>query len=67
MTREDMLSKIIQKFGFENEYTIQFAAMIERAGRIEVEALFAELLTMSIAIDEEDQLAIKVKLCAKNQ
>lgn len=67
MTREDMLSKIIQKFGFENEYTIQFAVMIEKAGRAEVEALFAELLAMSIAIDEEDQLAIKVKLCAKSQ
>ena len=41
MTREEMLSLMIQKFGFENEYTIQFAEAMEWLGLVELEALFA--------------------------
>lgn len=55
MTREEMLSLMIQRFGFENEYTIQFAEAIEWLGLAESEALLMELLAMPIEVFDDDE------------
>ena len=46
MTREEMLDLVVQKFGFEHEYTIQFAESIEWMGREELETLLYEVLAL---------------------
>ena len=53
MTREEMLSLVIQKFGFEHEYTIQFAEAMEWLGLVELEALMNEIL--DLPIEDEDE------------
>lgn len=55
MTKEEMLSLVIQKFGFENEYTIQFAEAMEWLGLVELEALLMELLALEVIAFDEDE------------
>ena len=55
MTREEMLTLIIKKFGFEHEYTIQFAEAMEWLGRKELEALMNEVLALPLDIEDEDE------------
>ena len=53
MTREEMLTLIIQKFGFEHEYTIQFAEAMEWMGLAELEALTYEVLALPLSSDKD--------------
>jgi len=44
MTREEMLTKIIQKYGFEHKYTIEFAKAKEWMGTYALSAFWYELM-----------------------
>ena len=55
MTREEMLTLVIQKYGFEHEYTIQFAEAMEWLGLTELEALMDEVLALPIDLDDEEE------------
>ena len=55
MTRNEMLTLVIQKFGFEHEYTIQFAEAMEWLGLVELEALVNEVLNLPLNIGDEDE------------
>lgn len=50
MTKDEMLTLIIEKFGFEHKYTIQFAAAMDLLDTIELEALLLE--TLNLPLDE---------------
>ena len=50
MTREEMFSEIIHKFGFENPYTIMFAEYLEDQNK-KLEGVFEFLMNKNI---EED-------------
>lgn len=54
MTRDEMLTLVIQKFGFEHEYTIQFAEAMEWMGLVELEALMNEVLALPIENEDEE-------------
>ena len=47
MTKEEMLTKIIHKFGFENPYTIMFAEYLEQNNE-KAEDIFKFLMKKSI-------------------
>ena len=51
MTREEMFSEIIHKFGFESPYTIMFAEYLEDQDK-KLEGVFEFLMNKNI---EEDQ------------
>lgn len=53
MTREEMLTKIIQKYGLEHECTIEFAKAKEWMGTYALSAFWHEL--MYKAFDDEDE------------
>lgn len=53
MTKDEMLTLIIQKYGFEHEYTIQFAEAMEWMGQTELEALLNEVLALPLETAEE--------------
>lgn len=55
MTKEEMLTLVIKKFGFEHEYTIQFAEAMEWLGREELEAFMDEVLALPLDIEAEDE------------
>lgn len=55
MTRKKMLDEIIKKFGFENEYSVQFAEAAEWLGLLELGELFNEIMKIEIGLDEEDE------------
>lgn len=54
MTKEEMLTLVIRKFGFEHQYTIDFAESIEWLGQEESETLLEAVLTLPLEEDEED-------------
>jgi len=47
MTKDEMLTKIIYKFGFENPYTIMFAEYLEQNNK-KAEDIFEFLMKKSI-------------------
>ncbi len=53
MTKEEMLILVIQKYGFEHEYTIQFSEAMEWMGQTELEALLNEVLDLPLDIEIE--------------
>ena len=53
MTKNEMLTLVIQKWGFEHEYTIQFAEAMEWLGQTELEALMNEVLALPLDIEVE--------------
>lgn len=53
MTREEMLTKIIQKYGFEHERTIEFAEAKEWMGTYALSVLWHELM-YGISDDEDE-------------
>ena len=55
MTKDEMFTLIIQKYGFESEYTIQFAEAMEWLGREELETLLYEVLALPFEGDEEEE------------
>ena len=55
MTKEEMLTLVIKKFGFEHEYTVQFAEAMEWLGKEELEALMNEVLALPLDIEDEDE------------
>ena len=55
MTKEEMLTLVIKKFGFEHEYTVQFAEAMEWLGREELEALMDEVLALPLDTEDEDE------------
>ena len=55
MTKNEMLTLVIKKFGFEHEYTIQFAEAMEWLGRKELEALMDEVLALPLDDKDEDE------------
>lgn len=54
MTKDEMLTLVTQKFGFEHENTIQFAEAIEWLGQTESEALMNEVLALPLETEEEE-------------
>lgn len=54
MTKEEMLTLVIQKFGFEAQETIQFAEAMERLGLNELETLLKKTLAINVMDEEED-------------
>lgn len=54
MTKDEMFTLIIQKYGFESEYTIQFAEAMEWMGREELETLLYEVLALPFEAEEWD-------------
>lgn len=54
MTKDEMLTLIIQKYGFENEHTIQFAEAMEWMGQTELEALMNEVLALPLDTEDEE-------------
>ena len=44
MTKDEMLTLVIQKYGFEHERTIQFAEAMERMDQTKLETLLNETL-----------------------
>ena len=54
MTKNEMLTLVIEKYGFEHEYTIQFAEAMEWMGREELEALLYEVLALPLKAEEEE-------------
>ena len=55
MTRDEMLDLVIEKYGFEHEYTIQFAEAMEWLGREELEVLLYETLALPFEANEEEE------------
>lgn len=53
MTRDEMLSMVIQRWGFEHENTIEFAQAMERMNDAELEAFMNEVLVRPF---EEEEL-----------
>lgn len=57
MTREEMFTLVIQKFGFEARETIKFAQAMDQLDLLELETLLKEILAIDIITDnEEDEL-----------
>lgn len=54
MTREEMLTKIIHKYGFEHKCTIEFAKAKEWMGTYALSVFWHELMYKSFE-DEEDE------------
>lgn len=54
MAREEMFTLVVQKFGFEHEYTIQFAEAMEWLGQSELETLLYEVLALPCEAEEWD-------------
>jgi len=54
MTKEEMLTLVIRRFGFEHQYTIDFAESIEWLGLEESRTLLEAVLTLPLEEDEED-------------
>jgi len=54
MTREEMFTLIIQRFGFEHEITIEFAKMMETLSDSQLSLALATFMTTPIT-DEEDE------------
>lgn len=54
MTKDEMLTLVIQKYGFEHEYTIQFAEAMEWMGQTELEALLNEVLALPLETEDEE-------------
>lgn len=56
MTKDDMLTLVIRRFGFEHPYTVDFAGAMDWLGDAELEALFDELMRMPLDdADEEEE------------
>ena len=53
MTKNEMLTLVIEKFGFEHEYTINFAESLEWLGQAEAETLLYEVLALPIEKEGE--------------
>jgi hypothetical protein len=53
MTKDEMLTLVVQRWGFEHEYTIQFAEAMEWMGQTELEALLNEVLDLPLDIEVE--------------
>lgn len=54
MTKEEMLTLVIRRWGFEHPYTIDFAESMEWLGLVELEALMNEVLWLPQIEDEEE-------------
>jgi len=54
MTKNEMLALVIQKYGFESEYAIQFAEAMEWLGQAELEALMNEVLALPLETEDEE-------------
>lgn len=54
MTRDEMLTLVIQKYGFEHKYTIQFAEVMEWMGQTELEILLNEVLALPLETEDEE-------------
>jgi hypothetical protein len=55
MTKNEMLTLVIQKFGFEHQHTVEFAEAIEWLGLAESENLLYETLDLPIEADEDGE------------
>lgn len=55
MRKNEMLTLVINKFGFEHQNTIEFAEAIEWLGQVESEALLEEVLSLPLDEDEDDE------------
>lgn len=55
MTKDEMLDLVIEKYGFESKYTIQFAEAMEWLGREELEVLLYETLALPFEANEEEE------------
>ena len=53
MTKDEMLTLVIEKFGFEARETIEFAEAVEWLGQTECEVLLTEVLALPLDEDEE--------------
>ena len=54
MTREEMLTLIIQKFGFEAAETINFAKAMESGNQKELETLFETTIAKNVIDNDEN-------------
>lgn len=54
MMKDEMLTLVIQKYGFEHKYTIRFAEAMKWMGQIELEALMNEILALPLDTEEEE-------------
>ena len=54
MTKDEMFTLVIRKFGMEHDYTIQFAEAMEWLGQTELETLLYETLALPFEADEEE-------------
>jgi hypothetical protein len=54
MTREELLVEVCKAYGFENEYSIRFAEIVDNGTDEEVEQAFVCLMDDGIIIDDED-------------
>lgn len=54
MTREELLVEVCKAYGFENEYSIWFAEIVDNGTDEEVEQAFVYLMDDGIIIDDED-------------
>lgn len=54
MTRDEMFTLIIQKFGFEHEVTIEFAKMMETLSDSQLSLALATFMAMPIT-DKENE------------
>jgi hypothetical protein len=55
MTKDEMLTLVIQKYGFEHKYTIQFAEAMEWMGQTELEALMNEVLALPLETEDDEE------------
>lgn len=55
MTKEEMLTLVIYKFGFEHEHTIEFAEALNELNTAEAEIMMNELLDLPLDEDEEEE------------
>lgn len=48
MSKDEMLTLVIEMFGFEHPYTVDFAEALEWLGQAEAEALLEEVLALPL-------------------
>ena len=55
MTKQEMLTLVIQKFGFEAPETVQFAQCCEQLGVEELRPLLEEALNAKVSEEDDDE------------
>lgn len=55
MTKQEMLTLVIQKFGFEAPETVQFAQFCEQLGVEELRPLLEEALNAKVSEEDDDE------------